>query len=672
MENNEAIMEAFLFETGQQLEQLEQAVIQADGAGGYSQDSINDIFRYMHTIKGSSAMMSFNNIAKTAHAAEDLFFFLREKQPAHVDCSSLSDLVLEVIDFIKLELEKIKNGDQPDHDESALIDKLKNYLGKLQQGNATGGNEQADSADSGKTLSHEEMKRPPAKAGHAFKAVIQFQEDCRMENVRAYVLVHNLQPLSAGLRYYPENILDDDRSAEAIKKNGFTIFVRTDRPHKEIQDFFTGAPYVKSFTVTALKETEIESAFDQKQRCPQNSNQNDHSHHGPPQAGHHEPSSMISVNIHKLDSLLDLVGELVIAETMVTQNPDLKGLTLNKFNKAARQLHKITGEIQDVVLSVRMLPIGPTFFKMNRLVRDMKRKLKKEVNFTIIGEDTEMDKSIIERLADPLMHLVRNAMDHGLEPPDEREAKGKNREGSLTLEAQNTGNEVLVTISDDGRGLDREAILEKAKEHQLLRKDPAEMTDKEVYSLILLPGFSTNKQVTEYSGRGVGMDVVLNNIEAMGGSIQIDSHPGQGTTITLKIPLTLAIVDGMNFKAGTATFTLPTKSIKECFKPQKKDIFSDPNGRQMMMIRNTCYTLINLYQLYNISTRNTSPEQGIVIVLETDKKNVCLFVDELLGEQQVVVKAMPHYIKKIKGLAGCTLLGDGGISLILDVDSLIA
>lgn len=256
---------------------------------------------------------------------------------------------------------------------------------------------------------------------------------------------------------------------------------------------------------------------------------------------------------------MDMVGELVISEAMVTQNPDLKGLPLDNFNKAARQLQKITSEFQDIVMSIRMVPLAATFQKMNRIVRDMSKKLSKEVKLEIIGEDTEVDKNIIEHISDPLMHIVRNSIDHGLESPEDRKAKGKSEIGTITLEAKNEGGDVFIIINDDGKGLDREKVLARARENGLINRPESDITDKEVFSYIFLPGFSTKSKVTEFSGRGVGMDIVTKNIASVGGNVSIDSIPDAGTTITLKIPLTLAIMDGMTIRVGESTYTIPIK-----------------------------------------------------------------------------------------------------------------
>jgi two-component system chemotaxis sensor kinase CheA len=386
--------------------------------------------------------------------------------------------------------------------------------------------------------------------------------------------------------------------------------------------------------------------------------------------------SLISVNLNKLDTLLDLVGEIVITEAMVTSNPDLKGLKLDNFQKSARQLRKLNSELQDTVMSIRMVPLSGAFNKMTRIVRDMKVKLNKDVDLVFQGEETEVDKSIIDQLNDPLMHMVRNAMDHGIEDTDEERIKaGKPGKATITLAAHNASGEVIITVSDDGAGLNSQKILQKAEHQGILTKPASEYTDKEIYHLIMLPGFSTNEVVTEFSGRGVGMDVVRQNIEKIGGSVSVDSKFGYGSTFTIRIPLSLSIVDGMEISVGDSIFTIPINSIKESFKIRPNQLVKDTSGREMIMIRGECHPLIRLYDLYSLDAKYTELSDGIVILVEADGRFACMFADELIGEQQVVVKPWAQLLNnfgvKSHGMSGCSILGDGSITIILDIATII-
>lgn len=682
----EPMLDMFIFETSQLLEQLEQSVLASEKHHEYTEEAIHEIFRIMHTIKGSSAMMMFNHISSLAHSMEDMFFFLREERPPQMDCSALSDMVLEGVDFIKNEVEKIKNGALADGDAAHIIARIKQHLASLRGGEERPQKFQAEAGTENQSIKNNRNAENHPIYSHAYKAILRFEEGCEMENIRAYSVIHNLTGMTSEILYFPEDIIDNDQSAEVIRQEGFTVFLKTNDSYDEMYHFFKETLFLRELELFELDGEEALNRLPQlnsvgqdvhsysatvKEQASGSKGSSDKSEN---QTHSSSQQNIVSVNVSKLDRLMDLVGEMVIAEAMVIQNPDLKGLELDNFQKAAQHLSKITNEIQDMVMSVRMVSLSTTFHKMHRIVRDMCRKLDKEVDLRIIGEETEVDKNIIERISDPLMHLVRNAIDHGIESAEERKQAGKSVSGTITLEARNSGGDVLVLVKDDGRGLDKEKILKKAMNNGLLHKETSEMTDKEIYNLIFLPGFSTKENVTEFSGRGVGMDVVTKNIEAIGGSVSVDSVQGKGSTITLKIPLTLAIIDGMNIRVGKANYTLPTILIKESFRPKEEDIITDPEGNEMIMVRGQCYPILRLHRIFKVDNAVTRFNEGIIIMVEQDGRTLCCFADELIGQQQVVVKALPNYIKnfrKARGLAGCTLLGDGSISLILNIAGLL-
>lgn len=675
---NEPILEMFLFETKQLLDQLEQIILAGEKSEAYSEQDINEIFRIMHTIKGSSAMMLYDNISNLAHLMEDLFYYIREYKPLSIRFLELTDLVLKGADFIHTELAKIEASRESDADPGIIINEIDSFLNELKKLNPISTD---TSEDSGSNL-HIDMQinytapenSAAGTASKTIKAHIYFDEDCQMENIRAFSIIHNLKDLVYNLRHYPENIIENNETENIIRKDGFIILFNTDSSIETIRETIMQAAFIKSLE---LEELNGEEQTDSQQKQENISSEitaakKDMQADRIQAEGQTKTLSqnMISVNVNKLDKLMDLVGELVISESMVTQNIDLQGLELENFDKASRQLRKIIGELQDIVMTIRMVPLSATFQKMNRIVRDMCRKLNKDIRLEIIGEETEVDKNIIENITDPLIHLIRNAIDHGIETKEERLEKGKNEVGKITLEAKNAGGDVLIIVKDDGRGLSREKILEKARANGLVDRPEHELSDRDVYSFIFLPGFSTKDDVSEFSGRGVGMDVVTKNIEKINGSVSIDSAPDKGTSITLKIPLTLAIIGGMNIKVGNSTYTIPTISIRESFRPGENDVFKDTEGNEMIMIRGQCYRILRLHRIFNVDTKITRIHDGILVMVETDTGAVCIFADALLGEQQVVVKALPRYVKKVRGLAGCTLLGNGSISLILDVSQL--
>jgi len=673
---NEPMLEIYIFETASILEQMEQVILASEKSGGFSSEAINEIFRFMHTIKGSSAMMLFNNIAALAHQMEDMFYFIRENKVTDLDYSGLSDLVLSGVDFIKVEVNKIKNSDQPDGNATELLESFKVFLVELKKNNNLASAPEKPANAKRQQYYIQQDKRPKEDQTNRFRALIRFEPGCEMENIRAYTVVFGLTEHVSEMYYFPSDITESEDAAQKIQENGFELYLKTIKSYEDIHSILNETVFLSELLVNEISEEtfkEMTSPKDEVKKKEASVIKVPVIEQESKEVATNTTQSMISVRVDKLDNLMNMVGELVISEAMVTQNPVVSSIASESFQKASRQLHKITGELQDMVMSIRMVPLSSTFVKMHRIVRDMSKKLGKEVQLELYGEETEVDKNIIEHISDPLMHLIRNAIDHGIEEEMERVSLDKNKFGTITLGARNVGSDVLIIIKDDGRGLSKSQILKKAAANGLLKKSPEEMSDREIFNLILLPGFSTKEVVSEFSGRGVGMDVVAKNLEAVGGFVVVESEERIGTTITLKIPLTLAIIEGMNIKVGDSRFTIPITSIKESFRPTAKDCIKDPDNNEMVMVRGECYPIMRLHTLYKVKKALDKLYEGILIMVEQDERVICLFADELLGQQQVVVKALPNYInslKKISGLAGCTLLGDGNISLILDISSL--
>ncbi|MTV41793.1 chemotaxis protein CheA [Duganella radicis] len=381
-------------------------------------------------------------------------------------------------------------------------------------------------------------------------------------------------------------------------------------------------------------------------------------------------SSSIRVSIEKVDQLINLVGELVITQAMIEQRVDtLDPMVHQRLLNSVSQLTRNTRDLQEAVMSIRMMPMDFVFSRFPRMVRDLAHKLGKKVDFITNGAATELDKGLIERIVDPLTHLVRNSIDHGIEMPEVRRAAGKSDAGRLFLSASHQGGNIIIEVSDDGGGLNREKILAKAQQNGLAVSDT--MSDAEVWQLIFAPGFSTADVVTDVSGRGVGMDVVKRNIEAMGGVVDIRSAKGFGTTISISLPLTLAILDGMSIRVGDEIYILPLGFVIESLQPVPEDVKEISGKGRVIKVRGEYLPLVPLYQMFDIAPRFTDPCKGIVIIVETDGRKAGLFVDDLVGQQQVVVKNLESNYRKVAGISGATILGDGGVSLILDVAALI-
>jgi two-component system chemotaxis sensor kinase CheA len=678
--DRESMLEMFIFEMTQLVDQLEATIVQSESE--YNINQINEIFRIMHTIKGSSAMMMFDSIAGVAHYIEDLFFYLREESPKGVDFSRLSDYVLNGSDFVKAELGKIAAGEPADGDGTALSAAIEGFLKEIKGGGAPAPAPAAPAPAAPPAA--QEAPAPPQKPSetmevmNGYQAHIYFQDGCEMENIRAYTLVHNLQEIASDITHVPEDVIDED-TIPVIRKDGFFINFSSEYNYDFLQSHLGSTVYLRELTleqISAGVPTPQATSFEpdptptaaqagELASAPAAPGMPDAQEVKKP--GVSATQHMINVSVNKLDTLLNLMGELVISEAMVTQNSELEGLQLDSFQKETRQLQKIIGNLQQTVMSMRMVPLSATFFKMHRIVRDMCRQLDKDVQLDIVGEETEVDKNIIEHIADPIMHIIRNSIDHGVEAPADRQKAGKPAKARVLLEAKNAGGDVLIIIKDDGRGINIAKVLKKAKENGLLSRPESEYTEKEIQQFIFLPGFSTNDQVTAFSGRGVGMDVVTSNLEVVGGTALVDSIPGEGTTFTLKIPLTLAIIEGMSVLVAGAQYTIPIVHIIKSLNAKPDKLFTDPSGNEMIEERGEIFNIVRLHEFFNIEGAVTDVTEGTLVMLENGEQIICLLVDDLIGQQQAVVKTLPRYFKKVRGLSGCTLLGNGDISLIVDV-----
>ncbi|MDR1657171.1 MAG: chemotaxis protein CheW [Deltaproteobacteria bacterium] len=377
----------------------------------------------------------------------------------------------------------------------------------------------------------------------------------------------------------------------------------------------------------------------------------------------------VKVDTQKLDGLIDLVGELVITQSLITSNSSIKSLKEQKTIKDLAQASRITSELQRNAMSLRMVQINQTFRKMNRLVRDLANKFEKDVEFLTQGDETEIDRNMVEQLYDPLVHMIRNSLDHGIEQPKERLGKGKSPKGFVTLKAYHQGGNVVIELGDDGRGLDTEKVLKRAMEKGLVQSGES-MSVAAIHNLVFQPGFSTADKVTEISGRGVGMDVVKKSIELMRGKVDFTSVPGQGSTFVIRLPLTLAIIDGMIVRVGDNRYILPTISINQSFRPKPDEYFTVKNQGEMIKVRDSLLPLIRLDRLVNVVGTVSDPSEALVVVVENEGQRCCLMVDEVLGKQEVVIKSLGERLKYVRTLAGGTILGDGRVGLILDINGL--
>ena len=680
-----SILDTYLYEENNLLDQLDEMLVADEKNGDFSTDDVNEIFRIMHTIKGSSAMMEFNSISTIAHHIEDVFFYIRDKgietlDPEHK--KELFNLMFRSEDYLRSEIEKVEQGVPLSTDIDAFSNEINSFLKKIS--GAAPAQPEASQAASGSSNPAAPASLPDDKDAACFFHVF-LEEGVGMENLRAYMIVNAVKECDVNFRFYPSDMETDQDTSQTIAENGFFLAFDSSEDASKAEGILKTQNHIRSYELINVPKAappakaEEKKASVSKPTVPAPASTDTAAGKAVPMLSHAPvKQNLISVNLMKLDSLMDIVGEIVITESMVTSSPELNLLprdNRDNFMKSARQLRKLTNDLQDIAMSLRMVPISGVFQKMNRIVRDMKQSLGKDVRLTIVGEDTEVDKTIVDNIQDPIMHIVRNSMDHGIEETaQERIAAGKDPQGEIVLSASHTSSEVVISVRDDGYGMDPQKILEKARSKNMLTKPDSEYSQKEILGLIMLPGFSTNTAVTEYSGRGVGMDVVKKNVESLGGIVSVSSTYGEGTTISMKIPLTLAIVDGMKVTVGDSIFTIPIANIRQSFKVKADQVIKDEYGNEMVERVDHFYPIVRLHSFYHLPTEVTQMEDGILLWVEANDRSYCLFVDDLIGEQQVVVKPLPAFLSEFNlkdhGITGCTIMGDGNISIILDILSL--
>lgn len=669
-EKNDSMLEIFIHELMTLIDQLEAEIIKTE-MNQEIQPSIGEIFRIMHTIKGNSMMMDYAYIGNLAHEVEELFDFLRNKEFRLDDYTIIINLILEAIDYFKNEFEKIQNCKENDlNSADGLIGDIKIYLDSLK---GLVNNRKAVETKRKKEI----MEIIPE---NLFYINLHLYEDCQMEEVRAFTIVYEFEAFSENLIYFPDD-LENSMSRDLIREYGFTILINSIQQKEFYETKLADNDQIKNFEIKEIdlavfqkiylndgmvgpKNNILLKTIEEIKEANKEENKEEYKQGNRKQ-------KFVNVKVDYLDTLLNLVGEIVISESMVSRNKDIEGLQLDNFNKSVHQLRKIIEELQDVVMEIRMVPLTMTFQKMNRIIRDITSKTGKKVKFDLAGENTQVDKNIVEKISDPLMHLIRNAVDHGIESENERLEKGKDPEGHVTLCAKKSGGYIYISVEDDGSGLDPQKIYKKAYEKGLLTEPYENYSKKAIFEKIFEAGFSTNDEVTGFSGRGVGLDVVKNDIKKIGGTISIDTEIDEGTTFKIKIPITLAIIDGMLLRIGGQKFILPVNSIQETLSATKDSLTKNGNT-ELMIIRGEAIRLINLAQLFDINSNVKQFENGIIVVVDMDNKKVCLFVDEIIGEHQVVVKNFNQYIRKIQGLSGTALLRNGEIGLILDPSELLS
>lgn len=640
----------FFEESQEHLDEMEQLLLALD-VENPDPEMLNSIFRAAHSIKGGSGIFGFDALASVTHIMESLLDKIRQGKMAIT--TDMVDLFLSSVDQLKAILHGYRTASEIDW---TRVHRLTREL---------------ELVTSGKNL-HVDRAREQEQ-GYGF-----FEQEAAAVQAEAFGFFEDLPGAGTANSIATEPSAAATTIAADNDVFGFFEDLLIPDTTPSAAPFTTIPAAVVNSTPDAVPQsTAVVGANQAGSSLVENislpENVTPLAKFVAPKPKHNDAvsveSSSIRVDVAKVDQLINLVGEIVITQSMMSLlGKSLEGALAEKFQTVANELERNTREIQEAVMSIRMLPVSFVFNRFPRVVRDLSSKLGKQIDLVIEGGETELDKGLTEKLVDPLTHLVRNSIDHGIESAEVRRACGKNPVGTVVLRAAQQGGNIVISISDDGGGLNRERILEKARENNIAVSENPK--DEEVWQLIFAPGFSTAVAVTDVSGRGVGMDVVKRNVQSLGGRIDIESRAGQGAVFTIHLPLTLAIVDGMCVSVGSQTFIVPLVHIVESMQPAVNDIKTLAGDDQLLHVRNEYWPILPLHKIMQLDAKFSDPSKGIVVLIETTKYRFALFVDALVGQQQVVIKSLEQHYKRVQGIAGATIMGDGSVALILDVESL--
>ena len=652
------IFESFLVETKEILEKLDIDLVQLESTPEDA-DLLNEIFRSFHTIKGTSGFLGLEKLQKLTHHLEDILNKLR-KGEAKVN-SNIMDGILDSFDALNELLSVVENEKNEDFDTEPYLKNLKEILNSM-------GTESETPEENKQENIQEEQKVEEAKV----------EEQIQEESVKAE---ENTEVNEAD-NEEDEIVITEDMSEEEIEK----AFILANKKAKEEnrselkiigKEISSNETTVEELPVQKDNKKEITEINKQREKTKENTISKSVKKKN---EKNNKPTieQTIRVDVERLDELLNIVSEIVLGRNRLTQvNEDFakehEGSELAKnLAETSRQIDLLTTQLQQAVMKTRMIRIGKVFNKFPRLVRDLSKETGKKVQLVIEGEKTELDKTLIEEINDPLVHLIRNSMDHGIEPPEEREKIGKDPKGTITLSAEHEGNHIIITIKDDGGGIDPQKIINKSIEKGIITKEKAsELTDKEALNLIFAPGFSTAEKVTNISGRGVGMDVVKTNVTRLRGIIDIESEVGKGSSIIIKLPLTLAIIQGLLVEIIGETIVIPLNSVIEVITVTENDIYP-VNKTECIRLRDRVIPLVNIDQLlYHSDTLPVKKDSQYIVIIGLAEKRYGIKVDKLIGQKEIVIKSLGKYLGNIEGIAGSTIMGDGKVVMIADIAELI-
>ena len=672
----------FFDESDEHLDDMEQLLMSLD-VESPDPEELNSIFRAAHSIKGGSGIFGFDALMNLTHVMENLLDKARNNELSVT--ADIVNVLLETLDVLKDTLNAYR--DETPVPEDSIAERIKILNGVINGQSTDAASGDGDDASEVSVNAQNESAQDdsfgffddePNSAIEAADDSFGFFDDEPVNEV----LSHGDNTKSENNDDGGFGFFDDEISNNTVDAQTETTKAETAGVEQGF-GFFEDAPSATNINTSLeiASSNNAQSASTQLNTATTSNNdkapttgvaptttQAKTPPKPPAKKSTARESASIRVDTTKIDAMVNLVGELVITQSMLSMiGQDVEGQVGERLQLAIDELQRNTREIQESVMSMRMLPLTATFNRFPRLVRDLAGKLGKQVELVLQGGSTEIDKSLIEKIVDPLTHLVRNSIDHGIEMPDKRVAAGKPEKGTVILSAEQKGGSIIISIIDDGGGLHRDKILDKARSNGLTVSD--DMPDSEVWQLIFQPGFSTAEAITDVSGRGVGMDVVRRNIESIGGRIDIESSAGEGSAFFIHLPLTLAIVDGMCVSVGKQIFVIPLLNIIESFQPTKQQLKTLGNDT-VLYIRDQYWPLVPLYDFMEVEDAALSPTEGIVVLLESSKKRFGVLVDALVGQQQVVIKSLEEHYRKVAGIAGATIMGDGKVALIIDADSI--
>lgn len=624
----------FIQEAREYLDTMNQNFIKLEGG---DIDAINEIFRVAHTIKGMAGFMGYKKLEDLCHKLESAMGKVRDGEIEVT--SDLIDVMLKAVDAVEEMLDKIEEEDSDDIDVDDIISALSNFVNKKE--------------------THEEEKVQETIEGANIRVDVYLSKDCVLKSVRAALVVETLSEISEVIGTIPH---EDDMDKEDFDGH-FAVFLKSADPAK-IEEAMGRIAEVDRFEVSPIEAKE-ERKEEKEERKEERKGKEEKEEQ--PRKKKEKKLESIRVNISQLDTIMNLVGELVISKGRLLQIAT--EYDIPELKEAVAIMDKSITSLQDEIMQIRMVRVERVFSKFPRMVRDLARKLGKKVEFIMEGLDTELDRTVLDEISDPLVHLVRNAVDHGIESPEERRAAGKSETGRIRLAAWREKNNIIIELEDDGRGLDVEKIKQKAIERGLITPAEAEtMSEDEIKMLIFAPGFSTKDKATEISGRGVGMDVVKTTVERLGGSVRISSKKGEGTRIRIHLPPTVAIVKSLLVKVGNETYAIPISSVVEALYVTDEN-WKVIHGNPFLIVRGKLVPAFKLRELFNVV--NGKPEKEVGIIVEKEGEKYALIADMIAEQQEIVIKPLTGHLAKIKGFSGVTILGDGRVVPIIDISSLL-